>query len=112
MVSWISNEQNVIKLSVIRQYSGLCCDGFSVGKPSKKPIKLIVPFMYGVDCVEGLVSWLVTLHMLSEVAVEQIAEGIKIWMCECVTKEVASLKRQSWCVCLEMCCSDGKRVLS
>ena len=55
--------------------------------------------MYGVDCVEGLVSWLVTLHMLSEVAVEQIAEGIKIWMGECVTKEVASLKRQSWCVC-------------
>ena len=55
--------------------------------------------MYGVDCVEGLVSWLVTLHMLSEVAVEQIAEGIKIWMGECVTKEVASLKRQSLCVC-------------
>ena len=106
MVSWLSSEQNVIKLSVIRQYSGVCDDLFSVGKPSKKPIKLIVPFVYGVVCVEGLVSWLVTLHMLSEVAVEQIAEGIKIWMCECVTKEVASLKRQSLCVCLGKACCE------
>lgn len=88
-MNWLSNEQNMITLSVIRQYSGCGNEVSGAGAPEKKPIKLTVPFVYGVDTVEGLVSVLVTLHLITEDMVEKTTEAIRIWL----TTYVASMIR-------------------
>lgn len=50
----------------------------------------MVPFVYGVDCVEGLVSLLVTLHLITEMVVEKTAEAIRYWLSTNVASEIRS----------------------
>lgn len=52
--------------------------------------------MYGVDCVEGLVSLLVTLHLITEMVVEKTAEAIRYWLSTNVASEI---RMGNW-VCL------------